>query len=65
MIWCYGIVNSRGKTLYSIFVLFQVEKKLTKKKKKTVDNDVAFTKLVDKYKTTILSHKDKKKWYDN
>lgn len=47
------------------YVLFQVEKKLTKKKKKTVDSDIAFTKLVDKYKTTILSHTDKKKWYDN
>uniref|UniRef100_A0A1B6HF17 RRM domain-containing protein n=2 Tax=Homalodisca liturata TaxID=320908 RepID=A0A1B6HF17_9HEMI len=44
----------------------QVEKKMTKKNKKAVDNDSAFTKLVDKYKSKLLSQtNEKKKWYDS
>uniref|UniRef100_A0A1B6MTY9 RRM domain-containing protein n=1 Tax=Graphocephala atropunctata TaxID=36148 RepID=A0A1B6MTY9_9HEMI len=43
----------------------QTEKKTNKKNKKVVDNDSAFTKLVDKYKSKLLSQpNDKKKWYD-
>uniref|UniRef100_A0A1B6GH73 RRM domain-containing protein n=1 Tax=Cuerna arida TaxID=1464854 RepID=A0A1B6GH73_9HEMI len=44
----------------------QVEKKTMKKNKKAVDNDSAFTKLVDKYKSKLLSQtNEKKKWYDS
>ncbi|XP_054259765.1 RNA-binding protein 28-like [Macrosteles quadrilineatus] len=42
----------------------QKVEKVSSKKKKTLEKDETFSKLVDKYKSKLLSQTNKKKWYE-
>lgn len=52
------------KQFFSITCKFQIEKKVSKKNKH-MEKDTAFSSMVDKYKSKILTQSiAKKKWYD-